>query len=117
MLGPPIRLPSILSIQFRRATPLVLGFLQFETAGGSQSSARGGSVEAFADENTIKFGENDNEAVKKFGDAVESGLSDGNKPVGSDSIADELKKFAELRDQGILTDEEFGRKKRELLEK
>ena len=33
----------------------------------------------------------------------------------TDSVADEIKKFADLKDQGILTQEEFDAKKKELL--
>ena len=38
-----------------------------------------------------------------------------NIQVNSFSEADELKKFADLRDKGIITDEEFNQKKKELL--
>ena len=33
----------------------------------------------------------------------------------SESVADEIKKFSDLKDQGILTQEEFDAKKKELL--
>ncbi len=38
----------------------------------------------------------------------------GNLPIFDD--ADELKKYAELRDQGIITEEEFQAKKKQLLD-
>ncbi len=37
------------------------------------------------------------------------------KQKNDNSVADEIKKLAELRDQGILTEEEFSKKKNELL--
>ena len=37
-------------------------------------------------------------------------------PTGHPSLADELKKLAELRDSGILTDAEFDAQKAKLLE-
>ena len=49
----------------------------------------------------------------------EEKLSKGSKSVSSlpDSVADELKKLADLRSQGILTDDEFAEQKGKLLEK
>lgn len=35
--------------------------------------------------------------------------------VGNDDVVEQLKKFAELRDQGILTEEEFAAQKKKLL--
>jgi hypothetical protein len=51
------------------------------------------------------------------GDSGASG-SDGTAGGGSGTtdVTDQLRRFAELRDDGILTEEEFERKKKELLE-
>ena len=38
-----------------------------------------------------------------------------NIQVNSFSEADELKKFADLKDKGIITEEEFNKKKKEIL--
>lgn len=40
---------------------------------------------------------------------------DESTPVSEDDVIAQLKKFAELKDQGILTQEEFDTKKRQLL--
>jgi hypothetical protein len=39
----------------------------------------------------------------------------GNNESSQDSVADEIRKLAELNEEGILTDEEFERKKQDLL--
>ncbi len=36
-------------------------------------------------------------------------------PISSQSVADELKKYKELKDQGVITEEEFQLKKEQLL--
>ena len=46
---------------------------------------------------------------------VKSSKPSGTSQVSDVSVADELKKFSDLKDQGILTEEEFDAKKKELL--
>ncbi len=46
---------------------------------------------------------------------VKSSKSSGTSQVSGASVADELKKFSDLKDQGILSEEEFDAKKKELL--
>ena len=48
-------------------------------------------------------------------ESLRSSLRAGNGAMSGVSVADELKKFAELRDQGIISDSEFDSKKTELL--
>lgn len=56
--------------------------------------------------------------VQQFSQAVKEGM--GRKPdhvqVQNGDLADQLKKLAELRDQGILTDDEFQAQKTKLLD-
>ena len=50
-----------------------------------------------------------------FINAVKFKSSEKPSPESSNSEADELKKFAELKDQGIITEEEFNSKKKQIL--
>ena len=64
--------------------------------------------------------------LEQIAHAVDAELNGGAAPqqsaapqqpaaTGADSVADELRKFAALRDEGILTDEEFAAKKKQIL--
>lgn len=56
------------------------------------------------------------EAKKLIESKIQEAMRRQQSPTrGGASIADEIKKFAELRDSGILTEEEFQAKKRDLL--
>ena len=70
---------------------------------------------------TIMFKKKSNEGMKKIKDTIYDLVNDALKPSNSTTVvkqlspADELKKFKELLDAGILTQEEFDAKKKELL--
>ena len=110
----PIR--SVLSVQFKKATDATAGYIQFETAGGSQKAARGGVFEAAGDENSVLFSVNDMPQFVTFRDKVNELLESGQEQSPSQvSAADELAKFAKLRDDGVITEDEFAAKKKSLL--
>ncbi|OUM99340.1 MAG: hypothetical protein BAA04_09765 [Firmicutes bacterium ZCTH02-B6] len=116
-----ILLESITSIQFKKPGTFTNGYLQFGILGGNEGT--GGLFQATQDENTVVFAaaqQADFEKAKQLIDdlraqlrrpAVSSSPASG-APV---SVADEIEKLARLRDQGILTEEEFQAKKRALL--
>lgn len=54
-------------------------------------------------------------AVKMIREQVDKHRRVPNQPVVTESIPDQIKKLAELRDNGILTEAEFQKKKAELL--
>ena len=110
-----IPLKSILSVQFKKADDIAAGYLQFETAGGSQLAARGGVFEGAGDENTVLFSSSEQPAFEVFRDRINNLISADVTHPGSISSADELEKFAKLRDQGIITEDEFNQKKKKIL--
>jgi hypothetical protein len=105
---------SITAVQFKDAGAFANGYVQFTVKGGIES--RGGIFAAGSDENSVMFrqGEQAKEFAKlrTFVEAKVMGSGANHRPV---SAADELEKFAALRDRGILTEEEFQMKKRALL--
>ncbi len=111
------RLPikSVLSVQFKKATDAAGGYIQFETAGSSQAAARGGLFEAAGDENSVIFSKAEMPAFEAFRDKVDSLINAPVASVGQTSQADELAKFAKLRDEGVITEEEFTLKKKQIL--
>lgn len=113
-----IPLRSITAVQFKPAGALTQGFIQLTISGGSDKTAmRGGRTQqAFTDENSVVFlkkSQADFEAVR---DAIDEAIA---APAGqaAPSLADQLQQLASLRDQGILTEEEFAAKKADLLER
>ena len=103
----------ISSIQFKPASKLILGFIQFEVPG-----VRTGSN--FGSENSWTFDESLNQVAQTVAEYCRKQVINYHKPqqsqvVNQVSAADELKKFKELLDLGVITQEEFDAKKKELL--
>lgn len=104
---------SITAVQFKDAGAFANGYIQFTVKGGMES--RGGILAASSDENSVMFRQGRQaEEFAKLRTIIETKIMSP-KPNQSISAADELEKFAALRDRGILTDEEFQQKKRALL--
>ena len=111
---------DITSVQYKESG-LAAGYIQFTLPGGT--SQRGGMLDAVQDENTVTFKENDEmaeEIVNYLNGALRKIKSPNTTPqtatiVNQVSVADELMKFKGLLDAGVLTQEEFDKKKSELL--
>ena len=103
---------SITAIQFKKSG-LISGYLQFTVPGGIES--RGGAFAAALDENTFMF-KGQNELALEIKNYIENYSE---KPTinanSSLSAADEIKKLKQLLDEGILTEDEFSKKKQQLL--
>ena len=104
---------NILSVQFKESSNFILGFIQFETANSS-------TKDNFNSENSVTFDYRKvpNEYAKQVADFVESKIMESNTPVVTQqatSAADELIKFKNLLDMGVISQEDFDKKKNELL--
>jgi len=102
---------SIVAVQLKKAG-LVAGYIQLTLMGGSE--AKGGMFQSATDENSVNFhayGKN-NEIFEEAKEIIEKKI---HQSKGQNSDADDLEKFAQLRDKGILTEEEFQAKKKQLL--
>ena len=103
-----------IGVQYKPST-VTDGYIQVETsaAGRSASSAYGG-------ENSIQFGGKSNADAEIIASFIRTKIEEiKNTPVGASvqqvSPAEELKKFKELLDMGIISQEEFDAKKKQLL--
>lgn len=101
---------SITAIQFKEAGSWLAGYIQFSIQGAMEWL---GPVNQ--DENAVQFDKKDGQAFQVLRDFVQAKLAQGDAPAISASIADELSKLAQLRAQGILTDDEFSVQKAKLL--
>ena len=93
---------------------LLGGYLQFT---GSGLKASSGTMDASKNENTIMF-RNDvaewEKAAQFINDKIASGSSNSNT-IQQLSPADEILKYKSLLDLGVITEEEFQTKKKDLL--
>lgn len=109
-----IYLNTITGIQIKKPG-MTTGYIQFQTVGSQDN--KGGVTGAVQDENTVIFGGKNNykiaeEIKRRIEEMVHQPLVAQSAPV---SVADELTKLAALRDQGLLTEDEFDEQKRTLL--
>lgn len=112
-----IPMDSITTVQLKEASAMVNGYIQFGLLG---SVERGGGVyDAVGDENAVIILRKSNDDARRIRDYIENIIMNRNKTqttvIQQTSVADELKKFKELMDAGIISQEEFEAKKKELL--
>lgn len=112
-----IPMSAIQSVQFKEGTSWTNGFIQFSVLGGKE--AQGGLMNAANDENTVMLrkGEQTQKGreIKEYIENRIIKLSKQQVAAQEVSAADEIKKFKELLDMGIISQEEFGAKKKQLL--
>lgn len=101
---------SIVAVQLKRAK-WTAGYIQLTLVGGTDATS--GLFQSTKDENSINFHDKQNDAFEEAKRIIEEKI---NEKSGSRSSLDELEKLAELKDKGIITEEEFKHKKKRLLE-
>ncbi len=107
---------SITSIQFKEPG-ITTGYIQFGLLGGVEK--RGGVFDATKDENTVLFVSTALGNFRRLREIVESKIGQAHRTPGpsivsSATYAEELTRLADLRDRGVLSDEEFGDEKARL---
>lgn len=106
-----------IGVQFKESGGLI-GYIQLETASGLMNNKKNN----FFNENTFNFdlSTGTNEEMREVANYIKKRVAEVKnaeaKPVVAQiSVADELKKFKELLDLDIITQEEFDAKKKQLL--
>jgi hypothetical protein len=107
---------SITSVQFKEPG-LATGYIQFGVMGGVEG--RGGVLNATTDENTVLFVKKALNEFRQLRDLVESRIGGSAETASFGSVpqrsfVEELGRLADLRDRGVLTDEEFVQEKARL---
>lgn len=106
---------SISAIQFKKGG-MGNGYIQFSLLGGVES--RGGLMDATHDENTVMFGGwgSENKKIEEIKNYIETRMVElRNTAPAQTSVADELSKLNELKQQGVLSEEEFEAAKKKIL--
>lgn len=111
---------SMTSIQFKPASAMILGYIQFEVPGIH-------SANNFNSENSWTFYDKDNALARRICDYCRKRIMEVRTPTQpaattiinkqETSAADEIMKFKKLLDAGAITEEEYNAKKKELLSK
>ena len=114
--GKTIPIASLTNIQFKPTGRLTNGYIQFSVLG--EVGSKGGALVAGSDENTVFFKKKNAEVAENIRAFLEEKIiNKSNTPTTIQALspAEELKKFKDLLDQGIITQEEFDAKKKQLL--
>lgn len=105
---------NLTTIQFKPAGGLVNGFIQFEFPGAVGGNNNFGSENSFIyQKRSLK-----NEEVEPAVEYIRNKIKEAKRPAAATatiSSAEELKKFKDLADAGIISHEEFELKKKQLL--
>lgn len=120
-----IPVTSITGVQLKQAGAIVNGFIQFTVPGGNERRSAFGqqTVNAAQDENSVVFIKADEPAFLQLRDLIEAAQLELTRPDSNASatqqqspdIMGQLQQLGELKDAGILTEQEFASKKAELL--
>jgi len=112
-----ILLTSLTAIQFRRRSIIVPGYIQFVYMGSSEANTT--IMNDMLDENTVTFQKKGQPYFEKIKEAIEEAMeriqTSAPPTVAALSNADELEKFAALKEKGIISEEEFQQKKKQIL--
>lgn len=115
-----ILLSQIVSVGFRKATTLGNGFIQFVLSGGREAA----DPDVARDENTILFRSARQAEFERIKAAIEMRKSAARAVLPqyqpqpqprAPSYIEELEQLASLRDKGVITEDEFAAKKRQIL--
>lgn len=108
-----IYLAQISGIQVKPGTLMTNGYIQFTLSGGKENTK--GLMSATQDENSVMFKKANNDLVSKMKSEIERLKKTSHAPVQAVSAADEIRKYKQLLDDGIITEDEFNSKKTALL--
>jgi hypothetical protein len=116
-----IPLGSIAAVQWKPAGAMMNGFISFTLGGGNETRSRFGSqtFDATKDENSVVFVKKQMPEFDALRNEVEQAIASRHRPAEAAPAAPDhlaqLKQLSELRDAGILSEEEFSAKKAEIL--
>ena len=111
-----ILISQIVGLQFKRAGLLNNGYIEFEVMHQYQRLDK--DSEGEVEDATVAFKPGQQGAFEAFREMLVANMTAGGAakaPSAATTDLDQLDKLASLRDRGIITEEEFGRKKKQLL--
>lgn len=109
-----IRIEQITAVQYKPVSLFTRGYLRFSFVGG-QESKRGGTYAAVRDENAIVFKRSQQKKFLQAKALIEQYQMALARPSASVAPTLTLEQLTQLREQGIISQEEFQAKSRQLL--
>ena len=113
---------NISAVHLKDAGTFSNGFLQFTLHGSPERSGVFGTIGLVSDENTLIFSKNENIIMHELKTLIEEKIVEASASatshttvVSEKSVAEQIKEFKELFDLGIISEEEFIQKKKQLL--
>lgn len=119
-----IPITSITAVHIKPAGAMVNGYIQFTLPGSVERRAGFGkqTFDAAGDENSVIFTKSEESDFLNLRDVIENAIVSRATPqapvapiVAGTSKLDELKKLAELRDAGVLSEDEFAEEKARIM--
>lgn len=114
-----IFLDKISSIQLKRSSMVNNGYIQFVFSGSTEVKEINPTdlfhTELFQDENTVFFSKKQEKDFEALKIKVEEIILKSKDTQSSSNYLDELERLANLKDRGIITEEEFNAKKKQIL--
>ena len=114
-----ILIKNITSIQFKQPGLLTNGFIQFAFSGSSESKA--GVFDATKDENSVVFAKSELKSFERLKNIINEKRNSAQvvvsvpQPTQQDDIYSQIEKLSALKEKGIITNDEFEAKKKQLL--
>jgi hypothetical protein len=111
-----ILISQIVSIQFKKAGLLNNGYMEFILMHNHERHDKDSDYEIY--DSIVTFRPGQQRAFEAFREALEAKITSGvitRAPSVATTDLDELDKLASLRDRGVITEDEFNRKKKHLL--
>lgn len=117
-----IPMTSVTSVQFKEASALMGGYIQIGILGAIESNS--GIIGAQYDENSVNFRKGQESGFQAIRDFIEKQIIERSKPqvitvqtpaAAAPSKLDQLKQLGELRDAGVLSQEEFEAEKAKIM--
>ena len=109
---------DISSVQFRPSTKLLSGFIEFYFAGHNTQKQGGGLFAGTNNDNRFTFHNKFLPDMVKINEYIQSKINNPSPAASAQqetSAADELRKYKQLLDDGIITQEDYNTKKKQLL--
>ena len=114
--GKEIPIKNIKNIKYKTATALTWGFIQFATRQNSRKLSKGSLLASPMDDYSVNFSRKQQPQFDRLKSEIKDVQSGGKQQkINQYSEADEIKKLANLKEQGIITQEEFEKKKKQIL--
>lgn len=121
-----IPIGSVTAVQWKPPGVTTRGYIQFTLGGGNEKRSQFGraTIDAAKDENSVLVAKSHKKEFEELRDAIEAAIAALHQTpapppptpsVASPSRVEQLRELAELRDSGVLTEDEFAAEKARVL--